>query len=361
MQCARYLCHAATRCATLQHAVPRCNTLCHAVQRRKDNEDSILAVYIGQLCQSGKLCTDDASRQRAVVFTLKVHEARRAAAAFAPSGHSSTCVVPTALSLTHLAAAADAPLPAPATTARAAHAVLNMPCDTVTTGATDGRDGGRGSEAQTQPGAPAGLTNAMSTGNGPGGSQGGLTSAQGVLEPSKPHPLTLDGMLSMHGVGIDLQQQLEGLLKAQCRAGGTPGADNPAAAPVTAPKELADTAAAAIAPQRPEGGLGWPATQRAAGSMHQARMPAHLRYPLGSMHDVRALEQQQAACASAGAHAGGSAPQQLVGCHAVAMLWPCCDVCLVFGVHVQPPRCACSVCMCAWVTRARLQLRRSLP
>eukprot|EP00892_Ulva_mutabilis_P001873 jgi/Ulvmu1/11687/UM008_0097.1 len=288
-----------------------CKNKFNGTLRRKDNEESILAVYIGQLCKAGRLCTDEVTRSHALQHALRMHEARRAEGAFNPSGHSSSLMSAAATSLTHLAAAGGPH----ATAYHAVHAAPALPLvslirDPVTTGATGGREGGVGGATPSRPTTAACMSEVPGLSEAAGGSQSALSLAQGVLEPCKSPPLTLDGVLGVNGVSLDLQQQLEGLLKAQCRQ--SPGAEAP---PAAGDPSLALQGSTELAAHQRDAGLGWSGVQapkqpeppqHAAGGMHVNGVAAQRA---SSMHDLLALE-QHGAVSSTATHAMPSGPQQ---------------------------------------------------
>lgn len=286
---------------------------CTHVQRRKDNEDSILAAYISQLCISGKLCTEEAPRRRAMLHAMRAHEARVAARKHAAGGHHSAETATTALSLTHLRTAdpAAAPPAAPAAPAtvhmhdaypgghaapRAPAAVPGLSAQTVpiTTGAV-GWNPGQDSTAR------AGAVPVVSGRCAPA-SQSAPAAVLALPQPSHSPPLTLDSMLSMNRVSLDLQQQLEGLFKMKCMGGNGADAHSTAAAAAAA-KCATDNPEAALSSMCQDGWMGWPPRSetpqpKASASATSAAQQSWLR-AVSSMQDLQALEQLQKSRSSA--------------------------------------------------------------
>lgn len=268
------------------------------MQRRKDNEDSVLAEYISQLCISGKLCTEEAPRRRAMQHAMRAHEARVASRKQAAAGHGGAEAATTALSLTHLRAvdpASGAPAAAYMHDKRTAgHAAppgpvavpgLSAPTEPITTGAV-------GWSPSQDSAAHRGPTPVPSRGctSAPQSTQ---PSTQALPQLSQSPPLTLDSMLSKNHVSMDLQQQLEGLFKVKCMGGN--GADaHSAAAAAAAAKCATDNPEAALASFGQDGWLGWPSRvetpqpKAAASATQQSWLRA-----VSSMHDLQALEQLQ--------------------------------------------------------------------
>ena len=274
------------------------------MQRRKDNEESVLATYISQLCAGGKLCTESATRQQALLHALRVHEAQTASGNLAASGPSRAAT--TALSLTHLTPADAAPATAHMHDAHshAAGVAHALALETVTTGAV------MGARPRSEGASRTGVV-PLHSGQGATAQHAPLRSGRrmspALPQPSNSPPLTLDSVLSVNHVSMDLQQQLEGLFKVKCMGGSDVGSTGAAA---VAARCAADHSDAALAPITPDGGyFGHHAAAAAGPGTQQPWARA-----VNSMQDLQALEQLQRGnfgAASAHAGRGGLLPGQV--------------------------------------------------